>query len=411
VTGDGGTGRAGDSMVAHGEEEVARLELSLVAEPGDPRIGALVQALGAVEARRTVRAGLPLLGDTGERWRHRLSDAAPRRAQTLLERSATAVGEPLRWVCPGAPEWPAHLEDLAHAEPLQRLGGVPLGLWVRGPLDLATTVRQAVSVVGSRAATSYGVQVAGDIAAWAADRGCAVVSGAALGIDVAAHRGALAVRGPTVAVLACGVDVAYPRAHDALLRRIAADGLVVSELCPGSTPSKVRFLARNRLIAALSAGTVLVEAAHRSGALNTLNWAARLGRTTMGVPGPVTSSASSGVHQLIRDGGAQLVTGGDEVLELVAQVGEHTTTAERGPETLMDLLPERAGSVLETLQPRRAWGVSTIASRAGLSVPEVMRELAALQAAGHAESTADGWRLTRATAAALRHPAGAAGLG
>lgn len=318
--------------------------------------------------------------------------------------ACAAEGQP-RWVCPGSPEWPARLGDLRHVEPLQRLGGQPLGLWLHGPLPLSTVVEQpSVGVVGARAATSYGVHVAGDIAAWCADRASCVVSGAALGIDVAAHRGALAVRGPTVAILACGVDVAYPRAHDALLRRIAHEGLVVSELAPGSTPTRVRFLARNRLIAALTNGTVLVEAAQRSGALNTLNWASRLGRVTMGVPGPVTSSASSGVHQLLRDGGAQLVTGGDEVLELVAPVGSYTTTNKRGPETLLDLLPAGAASVLEALQRRASLGASTVASRAGISVGEAMRELAVLRAAGHAESTEGGWRLTRSTASELRRP-------
>ena len=390
-------------------DEVARLELSLVAEPADPRISALVEALGAVEARRVVAGGLPELGDAGARWRTRLDTEGAARARALLsglgKREHTAG---IRWVCPGSAEWPDRLGDLRLADPVQRLGGQPLGLWLRGPLSLATTSLQpSVAVVGARAATSYGVQVSGDIGAWCADRECVVVSGAALGIDVAAHRGALAVRGPTVAVLACGVDVAYPRAHDSLLARVAEEGLVVSEVPPGSTPTRVRFLARNRLIAALTAGAVLVEAAHRSGALNTLNWAARLGRVTMGVPGPVTSSASAGVHQLLRDGGAQLVTGGDEVLELVAPVGDHTTTAARGPETLFDLLPERAASVLETLQRRSCLGASTIASRAGIGVGDAMRELAALHAAGHAESTEEGWRLTRSAASALRHPAGA----
>jgi DNA processing protein len=387
-----------------GEEEQARLELSLVGEPGDPRMATLVDALGAVETRRAVVAGLPQLGDVSARWRDRLVGEAPARARQLLaDARAGASAHRLRWVCPGSAEWPARLDDLTHAEPLQRLGGKPLGLWLRGPLSLAVVTEQAsVAVVGARAATSYGISVAGDIGAWCADRGCTVVSGAALGIDVAAHRGALAVGGPTVAVLACGVDVAYPRAHDALLARIATDGLVVSELSPGTTPTRARFLARNRLIAALSAGAVLIEAAHRSGALNTLNWAGRLGRVTMGVPGPVTSSASSGVHQLIRDGGAQLVTGGDEVLELVAAVGTHTTGVPRGPETLLDLLPESAGSVLETLHPRTCLGASTIASRAGIAIGDAMRELAALRAAGHAESTAEGWRLTRDAARALK---------
>lgn len=391
------------------EDERARLELSLVAEPADPRLDALVDAVGAVETRQALASGLRRLGDTGERWRRRLLDEVPARVHRVLEQ-VDRVGDPHRprWVCPGTPEWPSGLDDLRHVEPLQRLGGQPLGLWVRGNRSLADVVaQQALAVVGARAATSYGSQVAGDIAAWCADRGCAVVSGAAFGIDVAAHRGALAVSGTTVAVLACGVDVAYPRAHQAMLARIAGEGLVVSELAPGSTPTRLRFLARNRLIAALTRGTVLVEAAHRSGALNTLNWASRLGRVTMGVPGPVTSSASSGVHQVIRDGGAQLVTGGDEVLELLGPVGRHTTAVERGPRTLIDLLPEATVSVLETLHRRTPTGASTVASRAGLGVGETMRQLAGLQAAGHVESTPEGWRLTRSAAEALRSPAAA----
>jgi len=389
-------------------DEYARLELSLVAEPADPRIGTLVEAVGAVEARRAIGSGLSQLGETGIRWRERLQDEIPARARRIFADIDAGVTPPhVRWVCPGSPEWPPRFGDLVHVEPLQRLGGEPLGLWVRGRVRLTAALEQpSVAVVGARVATSYGIQVAGDIAAWCADRGSTVVSGAALGIDVAAHRGALAVRGMTVAVLACGVDVAYPRAHDALLTRIAIDGLIVSELAPGATPTKVRFLARNRLIAALGAGVVLVEAAHRSGALNTLNWAARLGRVTMAVPGPVTSSASSGAHQLIRDGGAQLVTGGDEVLELLAPVGSHTTTVVRGPQTLMDLLSEPAGSVLEALQPRGCLGAATIASRASVSLGDALRELAALRAAGHAESTGEGWRLSRSAAAAMRHPSG-----
>lgn len=398
-------------MIGWSDDELARLELSLVAEPADPRITGLVDALGASETRAAIAAGLPQLGETGTRWRTRLEhECAPRARKLLAGAGREPASSGRRWVCPGSAEWPERLDDLIHVDPLQRLAGPPLGLWLRGPLDLAQAVESSsVAVVGARAATSYGVTVAGDIAAWCADRGCSIVSGAAFGIDVAAHRGALAMSGPTVAVLACGVDVAYPRSHDALLGRIAHDGLVVSELAPGSNPTRVRFLARNRLIAALSAGTVLVEAAHRSGALNTLNWAGRLGRVTMGVPGPVTSSASSGVHQLLRDGGAQLVTGGDEVLELVSPAGSHLTTTVRGPQRLVDRLPERTASVLEILRPSACLAASTIASRCGIGVGDALRELAALQAAGLAESTAEGWRLTRSAASALRHTAGSGG--
>jgi DNA processing protein len=398
-------------VIGWSDDELARLELSLVAEPADPRIAELVDALGASETRAVIAAGLPQLGDTGTRWRTRLEHECAPRARRLL---ADAGREPgsigARWVCPGSPEWPGQLDDLIRVDALQRLAGPPLGLWLRGSLDLARAVEQSsVAVVGARAATSYGVTVAGDIAAWCADRGCTIVSGAAFGIDVAAHRGALAMSGRTVAVLACGVDVAYPRAHEALLSHIAHDGLVMSELAPGTSPTRVRFLARNRLIAALTTGTVLVEAAHRSGALNTLNWAGRLGRVTMGVPGPVTSSASSGVHQLLRDGGAQLVTGGDEVLELVSPVGSHLTSTVRGPQRLFDRLPERTASVLEILRPRACLGASTIASRCSIGVGDALRELAALQAAGLAENTVEGWRLTRPATSALRHSAGSGG--
>src|SRR5262245_16967789 len=296
------------------EERLARLELSLVTEPGHPRLADLVATVGPVEARERIREGDDAIPPA---WQAAMSRDVARRAEDLLREAEDADH---RWLCPGDDAWPERLEDLAHVEDLQDRGGMPLGLWVRGSTKLLTTDR-SVAVVGARACTEYGAQVAGDIAADCADRGIAVVSGAAFGIDAAAHRGALALRGATVAVLACGVDMAYPTAHQPMLERIAREGLVVSELCPGARPSRVRFLARNRLIAALATGTVVVEAARRSGALNTLNWASRLGRPTMGVPGPVTSSASAGVLQVIRDGGRGLGPGGNAVGEVGGPLG------------------------------------------------------------------------------------------
>ncbi len=176
----------------------------------------------------------------------------------------------------------------------------------------SSPTRTTVAVVGARAATAYGAYVAGDLSTALSDRGVAVISGGAYGIDAAAHRGALAsTRTPTIAVLACGVDVAYPRGHDRLLRQIASTGLVVSELPPGSSPTRGRFLVRNRLIAALSLGTVVVEAALRSGSLATLERARLLSRHPMVVPGPVTSAMSAGCHaQLRHDPPAVCVTAG-----------------------------------------------------------------------------------------------------
>ena len=203
--------------------------------------------------------------------------------------SAGAGG--MRWVCPHDSEWPKALDDLATAGDLHRRGGVPYGLWVRGVHDLSELATRAVAVVGARASTAYGDDVAGDLAAGLGDAGVTVVSGAAYGIDAAAHRGVLAVGGRTVAVLACGADVTYPRGHEGLLAQALSSGVVVSEAAPGAPPSRIRFLARNRLIAALAPAVVVVEASWRSGALTTLKWGELLSRACLGVPGPVTSDA------------------------------------------------------------------------------------------------------------------------
>jgi DNA processing protein len=188
-------------------------------------------------------------------------------------------------------------------------------LWVRGAKRLGKAAGRSVSIIGSRAASAYGMSVAGDIASAVARRGWTVVSGAAYGIDGAAHRGALAADGATVAVLACGVDRAYPAGHADLIDAIGQTGVIVSEQPPGRSVSRTRFLDRNRIIAALSAGTVVVEAGHISGSMHAARDAAELGRPLMAVPGPVTSAASGGCHLLIRNGDAVLVTCGSDVIE------------------------------------------------------------------------------------------------
>ncbi len=222
---------------------------------------------------------------------------------------------------PGDTEWPGQLDDLGD--------GRPLGLWVRGTPDLRMWALRSVALVGARACTEYGAFMAATLAAGLAEKGWIVVSGGAYGIDGAAHRGALGAGGATVAVLACGVDRPYPRGHAGLIGRIAEQGLVVGELPPGEHPTPSRFILRNRVIAALTRGTVVVEAAHRSGSLVTARAARRLGRHTIGVPGPATSGLSAGVHELLRQDAA-LVTDADEIVELVGDMGE--------------LAPERRGT-------------------------------------------------------------------
>lgn len=285
----------------------ARLLLSLVSEAGDPRLLEWRQRADPVELWRAVVAGG---AEVPERW-HAAAADAERDLDAVLRRGEE-IGA--RWVVPGMAAWPVALDDLDHPEGIGQVAGAPLGLWVRGGGDLSVIASAPVAVVGARSCTTYGAECASDIAADCTDQGHAVVSGAAFGIDACAHRGALLGGGPTVAVMACGVDVDYPKPHAALLRRIAEEGLVVSEFPPGVEPQRHRFLVRNRIIAALSVGLVVVEAAERSGSLNTLNWADRLGRTTMVVPGPVTSQASGGTHRAVRDGKALLVTSGRDVL-------------------------------------------------------------------------------------------------
>jgi DNA processing protein len=374
-------------------ERAARVVLSRIGEPGDPRLTGLVAELGA-EAVLAALHEQSAQGDLKEDLAARLATADP---EAELDRAAR---QGIRFLTPADDEWPSSVLDLAHAPSLHERGGAPVGLWVKGPGRLDALTVRAVAVVGSRSATTYGASVAGDIAATLGGAGHTVVSGAAFGIDQAAHRGALAATGPTLAVLACGVDRAYPEAHRRLLDYIADVGAVVSEAAPGCAPTRIRFLARNRLIAAMSRGTVVVEAAIRSGALNTANWAAGLSRVLMGVPGPVTSAPSAGVHQLIRSRGALLVTDGDEVLEAVAPPGTHTLAPVHESARPRDLLTAEQRQVLDAVPVQRGARSAKIAHTAGLAPHRVEAALIGLHAGGFVEHAAGRWRLAAGPPAA-----------
>lgn len=275
---------------------VARLALSAAYEPAMEALGLAVAEFGAVGVVHELgRESLPAdhpCDQFAERWSHRDWLAA---ALGEIER-AERVGA--RFVTPADPQWPAQLNDLDAL--------APLALRIKGVTDLAGTA-DSVAIVGARAATQYGVNVAQEFASELACRGVQVISGAAFGIDAAAHVGALAVDGVTIAVSAAGADRAAPVANYDLYQRIYRRGLVISEVPLGAVPNKHRFLIRNRLIAALSHTTIVVEAAVRSGALSTARHADELGRKVVAVPGPVTSAMSAGCHALIRSGGASLV--------------------------------------------------------------------------------------------------------
>jgi DNA processing protein len=367
------------------DDRLARLALSRLGEPGALKLAGMVADFGAQLLYDELRGGRDARGLRSE-VAARLADIEPERD---LERAARRG---IRWVVPGDDEWPPALDALDGAEPLHRMGRAPLGLWVRGPLRL-DQLSAPVAVVGARSATTYGTDVAAELGAGLARARSAVVSGAAFGIDQAAHRGALAGGGPTVAVLACGVDRAYPAAHQRLLDHLADHGAVVSELAPGCAPTRLRFLARNRVIAALARGTVVVEAAVRSGALNTASWSLGLNRPVMGVPGPVTSAPSEGVHQLIRSGAATLVTRVEDVLELTGQIGEHLVDTARAPARPRDLLSHRQQRVLEAVPLVRPAGSDSVARTAGMGPAEVRSELDALLRRGLVEQLPTGWRL------------------
>ncbi|WP_415939438.1 DNA-processing protein DprA [Streptomyces sp. 039-1] len=371
-------------------ERRARVTLSRVVEPGDEVCGRWVREVGAREAVRWLSGGEGQpRGMTDSRWAGLRARAERADPEGDLGRAREAG---VRFVCPGDSEWPAQLDDLGD--------GRPLGLWVRGLSSLRIWALRSVAVVGARACTEYGAHMAATLGAGLAERGWVVVSGGAYGVDGAAHRGALGAGGATAAVLACGVDRPYPRGHTQLISRIAEQGLVIGELPPGDHPTPSRFILRNRVIAALTRGTVVVEAAYRSGALVTARAAQRLGRFTMGVPGPATSSLSAGVHELLR-GEAVLVTDAAEVAELVGDMGE-LAPDRRGPVLPRDLLPPGAQRVLAALPARRPAAVDAIARGAATTTDDAVGRLYELRALGFVERHGDGWKLTRQASTSVR---------
>jgi DNA processing protein len=366
--------------------------LSFLAEPGDQALGGLLRSCTATEILAAIRAedrarltevaasaGVAGLSRAFSRWQARLGLLPGPGRLAAWERAG------VRLTVPGDTEWPSQLDDLGDSRPLL--------LWVRGSIDLRFACLSSVAVVGSRAATGYGTHVGTELGAGLAERGFTVVSGGAYGIDSGAHRGALAADGLTVAVLASGLDYAYPRGHDELFAAIAANGALVSECPPDRAPTRPGFLIRNRIIAALSRGTVVVEAALRSGALSTARHARELHRPLMAVPGPVTSEQSAGCHELIREWAAMCVTGVRDVVEHVSPLGTVGPTGPRlGPALPRDHLDPTTTAVLEAVPLRGGRGPAGIAVLAGVDLDTALRCLGLLAAAGFVQRTDKGWR-------------------
>lgn len=366
-------------------ERLARVTLSCAVEPGDGTTSSLVRQLGAV---RALEQQLAATSETGvaEQLAARLSEVDPTRQ---LDQAARCG---IRFVVPGDPEWPTGLDDLDGAITKEGFGGTPPGLWAKGPMPL-TELDLSAALVGSRAASVYGVEMTRGLCERLVLAGVPVVSGGALGIDYSAHDATLAADGTTVAVLACGVDRVYPAQNRRLLQHLATEFAVVSEQPPGSAPTRLRFLARNRLIAALTTGTVVVEAALRSGALNTVGWAEAINRQVMCVPGPVTSYTSQGVNNLLRDGRGTVVTSGAEVLELIGRAGEHLVEPPRGEERPRDALTRVERQVIEWVPVAEHAPVDSISRLCGLHLRTTEGALRRMRDKGFVLFGDDGWRV------------------
>ncbi|MCU1583835.1 MAG: dprA [Microbacteriaceae bacterium] len=377
------------------EEVFARASWTGIAEPGDRAAGELVSTLGAAAALTALvdrwpveRISATATSAGGELTAAEVDSALSRWGPRLKSGVAivalrAAVRHSVTLVLPADAAWPAGLDDLGpHA---------PIALWLRGNESTLARTNPAIALVGARAATGYGEHVTMEASAGLVDCGYTIVSGAAYGIDGMAHRAALASDGQTIAFLAGGVDRFYPSGHDALLARIVEKGAVVSELPCGSPPTKWRFLQRNRLIAAASQATIVLEAGWRSGSLNTAGHAATLGRPIGAVPGPVTSAASVGCHRLIREFDATLVTNAGEMAELApldGASGEPTLIDGSGASDGVGATLTRVTDALSTRSPR---SIEDVAARAGLSIADVQGQLGALQVMGGVAESERGW--------------------
>jgi len=292
-------------------------------------------------------------------------------AAAAIERAAAAAMTPIAW---SDPAYPAALTTIADPPPV---------LWIRGRVGALSA--PSVAIVGSRAASPYGLSVATRLAGDLAACGLVIVSGLARGVDSAAHRGALADAGVTVAVLGSGVDVIYPPEHAPLARDIERDGAVVSELVPGTPPLPMFFPRRNRIISGLSRAVVVIEASDKSGSLITARCALEQGRDVLAVPGNVLTGRNRGAHGLLRDG-AKIVGWADDILE---ELGVGPGIRPPGDDDSRGLtpgltarLPPNLDHVLDCLTPGEPCDLDAISERSGLSSPRLLPRLFELELQG-----------------------------
>lgn len=374
------------------DEHYARMFLITLTEGGNAPLVQWVSQRGAVRVAHDVLAGAithPVLRPLVAR----VPQPASNLHESIEDQLVRAQQLSARFIIPGDAQWPTQLDDLGSR--------APLGLWVLGHANLRLLALRSVAMVGARAATSYGQALARTTAGTLADRGWLVISGGAFGIDASAHQGALGAGGATVCVLASGVDVPYPRSHEQLLGAIVRDGLLVSEAPLGACAQRQRFLTRNRIIAALSRATIVVEAALRSGSRTTAREADDLLRLVMAFPGPVTSVASAGCHELIKDNAAILVTDADDIVNLLGPAPPMFDI-----DGLVDDPDDDAKSdpistaVLGALGSRSASSVADLVAVTQLSTEVVVSTLGVMELTGLVKRSPSGWQLAAASLAA-----------
>jgi len=295
--------------------ENSRIRLFHAIEGGSPFWSEELAKFGADELVDRLVTGFY---DSKKRSAERIKDQLHTYSSEYLLDQIAKIGA--RFVTPDSAEWPQRLHDLVTP---------PIGIVVKGLIPHAPSV----AIVGTRNPTMYGSRVASEFSSGFADRAFVVVSGGAYGIDTHAHRGCLAAEGRTIAVVASGVDVDYPAGNSRLFAEIQESGAIISEVMPGVRARPERFLTRNRIIAAMSLGTIVIEAAFRSGSLRTARDAAELMRIVMAVPGPITSPTSDGCHRLIGERCAEIVTSVSDAMELLEPLTARNTGTLGGDDT------------------------------------------------------------------------------
>ena len=359
---------------------------SLICEPGDMIAGLLRADLGPIESLILVIKGADAasivkqlsndqspnltktLTECLEVWRRRVRQADVFRSLEILRR----IGGTL--VTPQSSYWPEQLNDLQ--------SGAPAALWLLGDPKRLLELSESVAVVGSRIVSEYGKAVTKDVVNTLVKDGKPIVSGGAIGIDAVSHQRTLELKGLTLAVMAGGIDRLYPTQNLELFKQIAKTGLIISEVAPGVSPTKWRFLQRNRLIAALSQATVVIEAGFRSGTINTAGHANELGRPVGAVPGPINSVRSAGCHQLIKDGRAQLISVPSDLKELCGESDyfeKDFTSLGHWELRALDSLGDQERSIAEV---SKVSGLTSFEAKTGLN------RLAKL---GLATPTSNGW--------------------